>query len=1030
MTKRILSLLLAAMMVLGSIVIVSAAETDYVAENTWAVEVLTKINVLQGDENGDPMLDNPILRYEMALFLARALTGNTDDAYWAKVENETPFDDLLTHPYNGAATWNYNHGIILGVTDTIFNPNGNITYQDAIVMIVRAWADHFVWGGLDALGFKDELHYPWKHIELADDLGLTVNIDPSEKYLEATSRGVVAQLVYNLLVWDPATCPDYIEKKADGLKYDDSIGSDNFNLEISAKDGDTFVATEIKDGKVALDEKGSATGTDLTLAETEFARFELTAKKDSYYKIIYYTVKDDTVVTSIVQVSKDGAQYTNKPGDRDFDVVYEATAWKDNDKTKEATEWKIVGIVIDGTTYSIGAGKDPLTLAVTNADISGFAFDKLDKATVAEYEAILDSLYGTLALTDTNGDGKMDKITITPYVFAAIYKEVRVDADSTTDLSTEWVFDGYAVVSYADATKTTKGTDYAERTWTWTVADAAGKKDTGATQTLTENTAEYVATTAAATLATATKLSAVKVNYFDVDVDSENKWIKFVGDTTEYGWGYADLLAWDIYEAGEGVATYFDLARVYGDEATYLLELFGNKNVADADVNSANNLKYVNVWTIDGNVVALEPATSDGSSGGTTPSTPTIEYNGIILVDQLDASDIDIEKDTIKLVNNKYYFVTEANVDGTTKTVLVYLADKSGFKFDKTNSNSEKVQELVYYNTKINDAFATIEAASASGILPVVFYKLDVNGNIVLVLDKDVTGENYKTYVGGDYVVKAGSGETITNVKYEMDISSTDFITYTVTKNSNATDKYITSVANADTAWLFVSDDEIRVEAGSPEFGSNFTVAATTDIVKKDNTYVVFPATIEGFNYSMFAAADYVIYDGSDARNDMKRDGYLYYDVIDLFTGAEYTMRVDENDEETLAKLDSVTYEAIVAVEHTNKHDLLEVYTIEEGAIKAIASLRYGTSAFVATGVNSVDGLVDRIKTQYNLTTIAANQMANNEKNIIYAVDASTDTLDVLTAAAAIIDTDDRCYVFYTAAASGKPASYVVIICD
>ena len=91
MTKRILSLLLAAMMVLGSLVVVSAAETDYAAENTWAVEVLSKLDVLQGDENGDPMLDNAILRYEMALFLARALTGKTDDAYWAKVENETPF---------------------------------------------------------------------------------------------------------------------------------------------------------------------------------------------------------------------------------------------------------------------------------------------------------------------------------------------------------------------------------------------------------------------------------------------------------------------------------------------------------------------------------------------------------------------------------------------------------------------------------------------------------------------------------------------------------------------------------------------------------------------------------------------------------------------------------------------------------------------------------------------------------------------------------------------------------------------------
>jgi hypothetical protein len=478
---------------------------------------------------------------------------------------------------------------------------------------------------------------------------------------------------------------------------------------------------------------------------------------------------------------------------------------------------------------------------------------------------------------------------------------------------------------------------------------------------------------------------------------------------------------------GKGVATYFDLARVYGNEATHLLELFENKNVADKDL-AATDLKYVNAWVIDGNIVALEAAKADGTAGE-TPSTPTAVYNGIVLLDQLDASDFDIEKDTIKLVNNKYYLATSANVDGVEKDVLVFLADKTGFKFDKNNTNSEKAQELVYYNTKITDAYATINAVATSGNLPIVFYTLDVNGNIVLVLDKEVTGENYKKYVAGDFVIKAATGETISGIAYAMDINSSDFLTYTVSKaGKDDAVKFITPVATAETTWIFVGDS-IVVKTGAPEYGSYFTVDSANDIVKVDNTYVVFTDNVEGFEYTMFAGASYVIYDGSDARNDKKRDGYLYFDVVDLFSGAEYTMRVDENDKTTLDQLATIKNGEvkIVAVANSNKHDLLEIYDIKEGAIAAIASLQYGSTAFKAQGQTSLAALEERIAEQYNLTAIAKIQMqANTKNNKLYYVDEDANTLGAVTSFNAYC----TYYVFFTPATSSAAANYVVFVCD
>ena len=1009
MTKRILSLLLAAMMVLGSLVVVSAAEIDYAAENTWAVEVLSKIEVLQGDENGDPMLDNAILRYEMALFLARALTGKTDDAYWAKVENETPFDDLLTHPYNGAATWNYNHGIILGVTDTIFNPNGNITYQDAIVMVVRAWADYFLTNGLATLGIKDELHYPWKHIELADDLGLTANIDPTEKYLENTTRGVVAQLVYNLLTWyDAAT----LAKLDSNPLHDSSIGAAKFGLVISAKNGDKFTATEIKDGKVTLDGNPN----DLKLAETEFARFNLTAKKDAVYAIVYYTIGEETVVTSIKQVSADGVQFVNTPAGRTFDVVYEATKWVDNDKTKDATEWKITGINVDGTVYSIGQGDKPLTLLVAGEATTGYATKELNAATVKAYEAILDSLYGTLDLIDANGDGTFEKIDITPYVFAALYAEV--DADNKADTKpTTFQFAGYGMVAVTDATETDKVNGaYNVRSFTWTNACKDANGEYKANFECNNASAEYVAKATVDTLATATKLSDVKVNYFDVDADTKDKWVKFVGDTTEYGWGYADLLAWDIIENGKGVADYFDLARVNNGVATGLLKLFDNKNVADDKV--AYGDKYANAWILDGNIVAIVPATDDGT-GSTTPSTPTAVYNGIILLENLPTS-VQIDGTNIKVVNGVYHLVATANVDGIEKEILLPLVEKTGFVFDRNNAESEKAQEERYYQAKLNTAY-TAFLATANGIK---FYTLDAYGNYKLVADKAVTGENYKTYVGGDYMVKPGTGKTATAIAYSMDINSIDFIQYTV----DNTVKFINPVASAETAWLFVDTtaNTIDVKTGAPEYGSEFSVADAKDIVKNGSTIVAFTSNVKGFKYTMYADADYVIYDGSAARNDMKRDGYIYFDVVDLFSGDEYTMRVDENDEATLKQLANInSKQVIIAVEHTSKHDLLEIYDIENDAIAAIASLEFGASAFKTTGVADKAALEERIAEQYNLNAINKIQMSANTANKQYLVNESQGSLDPAFYAAT-----STYYVFFTAPTSSAAASYVVFICE
>lgn len=1029
MTKRILSLLLAAMMVLGSLVVVSATEIDYAAENTWAVEVLSKIEVLQGDENGDPMLDNAILRYEMALFLARALTGKTDDAYWAKVENETPFDDLLTHPYNGAATWNYNHGIILGVTDTIFNPNGNITYQDAIVMVVRAWADHFIMGGLTTLGFKDDLHYPWLHIELADDLGLTDKIDPSEKYLENTTRGVVAQLVYNLITWDDFDgAPAYVQRA--GFKYDESIGADKFELTASNEGVKVQVTNVANDGKVTTDYAALAD----CLTKADFEKFDEEAKNGQYYNIVFYKVGKEVVIYSIEQVSSDDAEFINTPDGRTFDIVYEATAWKDNDKSKDATEWKITGITVDGTLYSIGEGKDPLTLTINYVDGYAIEYKNLDANEVKAIEAVLDSNYGALTLKDSKGVGKVDEIVITPYVFAELYTNVVVKNDKGEDTkATKWVPAGYGVVAYDKLIVTTDATDG----YTW---EMAVKNDKGedAKQTLTAKNAAVAKATDA--YKTATKIDTVSLGHYDVRKDTKDKYITLGG--VAYNYLYEELLGWADF--AENIA-----AEAY--DVDTLADLYDQiKLIADGDL-KAEDADYVTAYVLDKKIVAFAIVNIEGTddSDDEEDEEDTSKFDGIILLDALEIDGIDLD-DTVgknaivKIVNGAYYLVMSGNIDGEdVETILVYLGAATEFEYvpgqglESTQLSNWETKE----NAVLTKGFEALEAAEGAYAFYTVKdgkYTIVPNVTTADVKGYVVNGANYLKYVAGTTtVITAEKNKTYSNLYYQMDRNFESYISYEVSGSNKVS--YLDVAVNGNTEWLFVTDTEMFIEVGAPEFGSwiDFANNADTDetnFLKNGDNYIVFIDEYAGFDYSMFADADYALVDASHGLTIIDngiRDGYVYYTVHDLFTNEKVIMKVKEDAalRDTLDEIDTDNDTAILALTGDNAHELLEIYDIEFGSIRAIASLSYGVSAFEFVASTGLVGdaiaevIGEEIQKVFNLTDKATNTLLANEKNSVkWVVNGELkDDVDAVVATQSI-------FVFYAPATDKVPASFVAFV--
>lgn len=238
--KKTLSLILALLMSVSTATAALATEPaiDSTVENgaeevvspyADAVKYLEHYNIYKGNENGLDT-ESDVNRWQMALFAARVATGWTEDDKWENGPlNSSEFTDLAgtyAEDVYGAISYVNQMGIIEGYGDGTFGPTKNITYQDALTIVVRT------------LGYKN-LEYPWGYIQKAVELDLTKDV-VDVAYTDALTRGETAQVIYNALFAE--------------TKNGSTLGLESFGIEfawenviITASDRDTFTAIDTAD---------------------------------------------------------------------------------------------------------------------------------------------------------------------------------------------------------------------------------------------------------------------------------------------------------------------------------------------------------------------------------------------------------------------------------------------------------------------------------------------------------------------------------------------------------------------------------------------------------------------------------------------------------------------------------------------------------------------------------------------------------------------------------------------------------------
>ena len=256
--KRILSLLLAAVVLLGSTPAAFAASevSDSVIE-----QVVRAAGIMVGDASGNMNLDKTVTRAEYAKMLVAASTYKDKVS---GVSNSSPFKDVpYTHWAAGYIKTAVAQGWLTGYLDGSYKPDNTVTLEEAAT------------GALKLLGYTTEDFsgsYPYGQLALYESLGLDTKVTASQG--TAMTRRNMMYLFYNLLN----------AETRDGQVYAQTLGytlNDNGEIDYLSMVSDTMQGPYVVEGSLS----DIVSGDNKTVYRNGYAS---TADAVQKYDVVYY----------------------------------------------------------------------------------------------------------------------------------------------------------------------------------------------------------------------------------------------------------------------------------------------------------------------------------------------------------------------------------------------------------------------------------------------------------------------------------------------------------------------------------------------------------------------------------------------------------------------------------------------------------------------------------------------------------------------------------------------------------------------
>lgn len=436
--KKFLALVMAVLMVMSVAVMTGVSAADE-ADHTEAAQHLNSLSIMKGNENGDLMLANGVTRYQAALFFVQAMTGKTDVNVWNAEKKSAIFTDVAE--YGTAIDYAYNINIVRGRGNGVYGYNDPITYQDMLVMAVRA------------LGYETEgMSYPYGYILAAQKLELDEDLDELVNFKAELNRGQTAEIIWNMLNTEIAVDFDG-EKIYPGEKYYNKY---------------TGTEVEPKNRKTLLEKSGFADGTIVgVITEAVLNKDDGLDEDDDPYVVldgdleikaadlgITEATLKSTYLGLEVKLYVDCAaeDFESKYADDKAEVVFaDFYTYKTVENLGDAGNIKYTVSKTDKKTLTLG--NDKFDLDDEDIKFSAYIFGDegwaaIDVATVldtfkydtTEKEYVGTHTYGKIQYrTTTDDDGDVNAVIMlcTPYTFGRYF--VRSLKDATTAQKADFV---------------------------------------------------------------------------------------------------------------------------------------------------------------------------------------------------------------------------------------------------------------------------------------------------------------------------------------------------------------------------------------------------------------------------------------------------------------------------------------------------------------------------------------------------------------------------------------------------------------
>ena len=568
---KALAVVMAMTMILGTVAF--AAFTDVVADSAYAeaIEVGVALGLYQGYEDSTFKPEGDITRSEFAAIVIRALgqEGQAEGAKGTTMFNDVPATDWAAGYINLAV----NQGIIAGYGDGNFGPNDNVTYEQAVKMLVVA------------LGYEPAVGnagYPVGYLAIADKNKMTIGVNGRNGV--AINRGQVAMMVFNSLdvpLMEQSGFGNFIEFVIqDGMSnnssYKKSLLSEVFNVArlrvIVEKDYTTDSVKKSDLVQIRVDREYNSKFAseyydyDFAVSTTGRQNFIDVLEGDSGIKSLIGT-------RAIAYILVD--DYT-----RSDSVVLYATRFISTGQSLEISSTEIEKVTAVGSThYEIEYYETPNATRTTKATIAAPSTFYMNGAMVASSTANaawitgggsnnpFGSFYGSITFTDERDDDSADFDTavINDYK-SMVVTGVNVSAGRVTGegQASRIIFDP------RNTEYTSKLVDIDGKELEWS---SLNEGDILALQIVKGNIEATTATLVNKTISG-------RVTEYDEDADP---------DKSEYGIGG------ETYKVVTGAlmsTSSMDKLEL-GDEGTFYLDIMGNIIKFDLEATTASNYAYV-----------------------------------------------------------------------------------------------------------------------------------------------------------------------------------------------------------------------------------------------------------------------------------------------------------------------------------------------------------------------------------------------------------------------------------------------------